>query len=132
MAELTELLHLTGWTSGLRVFVRKERSNPGAVLRMTHHEGMWITAFATDITQGQLPVFRHRCRVRCKDQTRNTKVMGLLRFPFQAFALSQLIQLAGDLGCVSQVCGGPRCDGGWMTRRSVLSDAQLETIRPLL
>ncbi len=47
VAELTGLLDLQGWPPGMRVIVRKERPHPGAQLRITDHEGMRITAFAT-------------------------------------------------------------------------------------
>ena len=62
--ELTELLDLQGWPPGMRVIVRKERPHPGAQLRITDHEGMRITAFATNSPRGQLPVLelRHRRR----------------------------------------------------------------------
>jgi len=35
VAELTDLLHLTGWPKGMRVIVRKERPHPGAQLTIT-------------------------------------------------------------------------------------------------
>lgn len=47
VAELTGLLDLAAWPAGMRVIVRKERPHPGAQLRITDHEGMRITAFAT-------------------------------------------------------------------------------------
>ena len=103
VAELTGLLDLTGWPAGMRVIVRKERPHPGAQLRITDHEGMRITAFATNTPRGQLPVLelRHRRRARCEDRIRNAKDMGLLKFPLQSFAQNQIwcqiIQLASEL-----------------------------------
>ncbi len=35
VAEITELLTLTGWPPGMRVIVRKERPHPGTQLRLT-------------------------------------------------------------------------------------------------
>ena len=59
VAELTGLLDLTGWPTGMRVIVRKERPHPGAQLRLTDVDGMRITAFATNTRPGgpgtQLP-----------------------------------------------------------------------------
>src|SRR5699024_9659582 len=55
VAELTGLLNLEGWPEGMRVIVRKERPHPGAQLRITDHEGMRVTAFATNTPRGQLP-----------------------------------------------------------------------------
>ena len=103
VAELTGLLDLQGWPPGMRVIVRKERPHPGAQLRITDHEGMRITAFATNSPRGQLPVLelRHRRRARCEDRIRNAKDMGLEKFPLQGFAQNQLwcqiIQLASEL-----------------------------------
>jgi hypothetical protein len=48
VAELTELLDLSGWSAGMRVIARKERPHPGAQLRLTDAEGHRITAFATN------------------------------------------------------------------------------------
>ena len=75
VAELTGLLNLEGWPEGMRVIVRKERPHPGAQLRITDHEGMRVTAFATNTPRGQLPVLelRHRRRARCEDRIRNAK-----------------------------------------------------------
>ena len=103
VAELTGLLDLSGWPEGMRVIVRKERPHPGAQLRITDHEGMRITAFATNTPRGQLPVLelRHRRRARCEDRIRNAKDMGLLKFPLQSFAQNQIwcqvVQLASEL-----------------------------------
>lgn len=103
VAELTGLLDLQGWPPGMRVIVRKERPHPGAQLRITDHEGMRITAFATNTPRGQLPVLelRHRRRARCEDRIRNAKDMGLMKFPLQSFAQNQvwcqIIQLASEL-----------------------------------
>ena len=103
VAELTGLLDLSGWPAGMRVIVRKERPHPGAQLRITDHEGMRITAFATNTPRGQLPVLelRHRRRARCEDRIRNAKDLGLMKFPLQGFAQNQIwcqiIQLASEL-----------------------------------
>ena len=103
VAELTGLLDLTGWPAGMRVIVRKERPHPGAQLRITDHEGMRITAFATNTPRSQLPTLelRHRRRARCEDRIRNAKDMGLEKFPLQGFAQNQIwcqiIQLASEL-----------------------------------
>ena len=92
VAELTGLLDLSGWPAGMRVIVRKERPHPGAQLRITDHEGMRITAFATNTPRGQLPVLelRHRRRARCEDRIRNAKDLGLMKFPLQGFAQNQI------------------------------------------
>lgn len=88
VAELTGLLDLEGWPAGMRVIVRKERPHPGARLRITDHEGLRITAFATNISRAQLLVLelRHRRRARCEDRIRGAMDMGLLKLPLQGFA----------------------------------------------
>jgi len=75
VAELTDLMDLTGWPKGMRVIVRKERPHPGAQLRFEDVEGMRITAFATNTGGGQLPdlELRHRRRARCEDRIRLAK-----------------------------------------------------------
>lgn len=57
VAELTDLLGLSGWPPGMRVIARKERPHPGAQLRLTDIDGMRITAFATNTASGQLPTW---------------------------------------------------------------------------
>ena len=77
VAELTDLLDLTGWPKGMRVIARKERPHPGAQLRLTDIDGLRVTAFATNTTRGQLPdlELRHRRRARAEDRIRNAKVL---------------------------------------------------------
>ena len=83
VAELTDLLNLTGWPAGMRVIVRKERPHPGAQLRITDVDGHRVTAFVTNTTRGQLAdlELRHRRRARCEDRIRNAKDTGLTQPP---------------------------------------------------
>ena len=84
VAELTHLLDLSGWPTGMRVIVRKERPHPGAQLRITDVDGLRVTAFATNTRAGgpgtQLPdlELRHRRRARCEDRIRISKDTGLM------------------------------------------------------
>ena len=48
VAELTGLLDLTGWPTGMRIIARKERPHPGAQPKLTDPDGLRITAFATN------------------------------------------------------------------------------------
>ena len=41
---------LSGWPTGMRLIIRKERPHPGAQLRITDADGMRITCFATNTT----------------------------------------------------------------------------------
>jgi hypothetical protein len=83
VAELTDLLDLSGWPKGMRVIVRKERPHPGAQLRITDADGMRITAFATNTTKGQLAdlELRHRRRARAEDRIRCAKDTGMMNLP---------------------------------------------------
>lgn len=103
VAEVTDLLTLTGWPKGMRIIVRKERPHPGAQLRLTDVDGLRLTAFATNTTRGQLPdlELRHRRRARCEDRIRNAKDTGLRNLPLHTFAKNQLwchlVMLASEL-----------------------------------
>ena len=107
VAELTDLLDLTAWPTGMRVIVRKERPHPGAQLRFGDVDGMRITAFATSTPTGgpgtQLAdlELRHRRRARCEDRIRIAKDTGLAAFPLHGFAANKIwcaiIALALDL-----------------------------------
>jgi hypothetical protein len=83
VAELTGLLDLTGWPTGMRVIARKERPHPGAQLRITDADGMRVTAFATNTTRGQLAdlELRHRQRARAEDRIRCAKDTGMMNLP---------------------------------------------------
>ena len=87
VAELTDLLDLTGWPKGMRVIARKERPHPGAQLRLTDIDGLRVTAFATNTARGQLPdlELRHRRRARAEDRIRVCKDTGLTNLPLHDF-----------------------------------------------
>jgi hypothetical protein len=96
VAELTGLLDMTRWPTGMRVIARKERPHPGAQLRITDIDGHRVTAFATNTPTGgpgtQLPdlELRHRRRARCEDRIRISKDTGLTNLPLQGFAQNQI------------------------------------------
>jgi len=103
VAELTGLIDLTGWPSGMRVIVRAERPHPGAQLRFTDRNGLRLTAFATNTTRGQLPdlELRHRRRARCEDRIRAAKDTGLRNLPLHGFDANriwiEIVCLAAEL-----------------------------------
>ena len=103
VAELTDVLDLTGWPAGMRVIVRREKPHPGAQLRITDRNGWRLIAFATNATGAQLAdlELRHRRRARCEDRIRIAKDTGLTNFPLAGFAQNQiwlaLVELATDL-----------------------------------
>jgi hypothetical protein len=92
VAEITGMLDLSSWPSGMRVIVRKERPHPGAQLRFTDLGGHRFTCFATSTKGGQLAdlELRHRRRARCEDRIRAAKDTGLRNLPLQGFAQNQI------------------------------------------
>ena len=109
VAEITDLLDLTGWPSGMRVIMRRERPHPGARLRFDDVGGYRLTALATNTRTGQLPGLevRHRLRAKCEDRIRCAKDTGLDRLPLQGLAANrircQIVALAHDLLAWSQL-----------------------------
>jgi hypothetical protein len=105
VAELTGLLNLSGWPTGMRVIIRKERPHPGAQLRLTDVDGNRITAFATNTAAGgpgtALPdlELRHRRRARCEDRIRCAKDTGLTTLPLHDFAQNQIWCAIVALAC---------------------------------
>ena len=87
VVEVTGLLDLSRWPTGMRVIVRRERPHPGAQLRLTDRDGHRLTAFATNTTPGgpgrQLAdlELRHRRRARAEDRIRVAKDTGLRNLP---------------------------------------------------
>ena len=109
VAEITDLLDLTGWPEGMRVIMRRERPHPGARLRFDDVGGYRLTAFATNTRTGQLADLEvsHRLRARCEDRIRCAKDTGLDRLPLQGLAANriwcQIAALAHDILVWSQM-----------------------------
>jgi hypothetical protein len=111
LADITGMLHLSTWPTGLRVIVRMEKPHVGAQLRIIDIDGMRYTAFATNQTCGQHASLelRHRLRARCEDRIRNAKDTGLEDLPLQAFTGNtlwcHLARMALDLLAWMQMLG---------------------------
>jgi hypothetical protein len=94
---------LTGWPSGMRLIVRKERPYPGAQLRFTDADGMRLTAFATNTQHSPIAALelRHRQRARCEDRIRAARETGLRNLPLHDAAQNriwlEIMQIALDL-----------------------------------
>lgn len=103
VTEITHLLDLADWPTGMRVIARKERPHPGAQLSLTDVDGHRVTCFATNDPSPDLPALeaRHRQRARCEDRIRDAKDTGLDRLPFHDAASNaiwlQIVLLAMDL-----------------------------------
>jgi DDE family transposase len=101
VAEVTGMLNLSAWPSGIRVIVRKERPHPGAQLRLTDTGGHRLTCFATSTKGGQLAdlELRHRRRARCEDRIRCAKDTGLRNLPLHGYAQNQIWTEIVALAC---------------------------------
>jgi hypothetical protein len=103
VAEITGLLDLPAWPTGMRMIVRKERTHPGAQLRFSDLGRHRFTCFATDARTGQLAdlQLRHRRPARCEDRIRAAKDTGLRNLPLHGFAQNQiwceLVAMASEL-----------------------------------
>jgi Transposase DDE domain group 1 len=113
VVEVTGLLDLSRWPTGMRVLVRKERPHPGAQLRITDADGHRYTAFATNTAPGgpgrQLAdlELRHRRRARAEDRIRNAKDTGLTNLPLHDLNQNRiwcaLVALACELTAWAQL-----------------------------
>jgi len=98
-AEIVEITHLvatevlTGFPTGTRLIVRRERPHPGAQLDLFDTvEGMRHQVIATDTPVGvgsiQYLEVRHRAHARVEDRIRCGKDTGFGRFPSRQFAIN--------------------------------------------
>ncbi|MGH3609159.1 MAG: transposase [Pseudonocardiaceae bacterium] len=102
VCEITHRLDLTGWPTGSRGIVRRERAHPGAQLSFTDIDGHRFQAILTD-QSGPVAVIErdHRGRARVEDHIRNDKDTGMRNMPFRDFHHNQvwlqIVALAHDL-----------------------------------
>jgi hypothetical protein len=103
IAEITMSLDLTGWPTGSRVIVRRERAHPGAQLSFTDHDGHRFQAVLTDQSSPDIQILERRQRERAHvaTQIRNDKDTGLRNLPFRDFEHNRiwlkLVGIAHDL-----------------------------------
>jgi hypothetical protein len=103
IVEITTSLDLSGWPTGSRVIVRRERAHPGAQLSFTDHDGHRFQAFLTDQPDPDIQVLERRQRQRAHAEThiRNDKDTGLRNLPFRDFEHNRvwlmLVGIAHDL-----------------------------------
>ncbi len=103
IAEITNDLDMTGWPTGSRVIVRRERAHPGAQLSFTDHDGHRFQAVLTDQTDRDIQILERRQRQRAHAEThiRNDKDTGLRNLPFRDFEHNRvwlmLVGIAHDL-----------------------------------
>ncbi len=103
VAEITELIDLSGWPERSRLICRRERAHPGAQLSFTDHDGHRFQVFLTDQNDHDIAALEHRQRQRAhaEDHIRNDKDTGLAKLPFRDFQMNQvwlqLVLIAHDL-----------------------------------
>jgi hypothetical protein len=104
VAEVTGLLDLSGWPTGMRIIVRREHPHPGAQLSLFEaSDGYRYQAFATNTGTGQLAFLeaRHRAHARVEDRIKAAKDSGLGRLPSREWAINsawvQIAAVAADL-----------------------------------
>jgi hypothetical protein len=115
VTEATSLVQMSGWPTGTRLILRKERPHPGAQLRFTDADGLRVTAFITDtatgVIAGQLAglELRHRQHARVEDRIREAKATGLRNLPCHRAeanaAWLEIILAATDLVAWSKLIG---------------------------
>jgi Transposase DDE domain group 1 len=103
VAEITDLVNVSGWPIGTRMLVRREQPHPGAQLRFTDLDGHRYQLFVTDLPDSDLPyleaLYRGRGRMECA--IRDLKDTGLANLPSHDFAINNawlmLVLIAADL-----------------------------------
>jgi hypothetical protein len=115
VAEATDLVDMSGWPTGTRLILRKERPHPGAQLNFTDSDGLRVTAFITDTGHGIVPgqlgglELRHRQHARVEDRIRQAKATGLRNLPCHRAeanaAWLEIILAATDLVTWSKLIG---------------------------
>jgi hypothetical protein len=105
VAELTNSLDLSGWPTGSRLIVRRERPHPGAQFTIFDEHGCRHICFLTDQNGSDIAALelRHRGRARVEDSIRHGKDTGMRNLPHYAFEHNQtwleLSLVAQDLLC---------------------------------
>jgi hypothetical protein len=103
VAEITDLVDLSGWPERTRMLVRKEEPHPGAQLSFTDVDGHRYQVFITDHPAKDISFLEalYRGRGRCECAIKHAKDTGLSHFPSQSFAINQawltVVCVAGDL-----------------------------------
>ena len=103
VAEVTELVELSGWPPGTRMIARREEAHPGAQLTFSDVDGHRYQVFVTDHPSRDICFLEgvYRGRGRCECAIRDTKDTGLANLPSASFAINvawlNAVLIAGDL-----------------------------------
>lgn len=102
VAELTDLIDLSGWPDGTRLIVRREPLHPGAQTSLFPHLEFRFWGHYTDRAGSPVDADLHmRAHAHVEDHIRRLKASGLERFPFTDLdanrAWMALVCFAADL-----------------------------------
>ncbi len=103
VAEVSDLVDLSGWPSGTRLIARREDPHAGAQLRFTDVDGHRYQVFLTDHPERDVSFLEalYRGRGRCECAIRDAKDSGLANLPSASVAINRawlaLVLVAGDL-----------------------------------
>jgi hypothetical protein len=90
VAEITDLVDVSGWPEGTRAIVRREHPHPGAQLTFTDVDGHRFQVFVTDLTDPDITYLEalHRGRGRAEKRICDAKDTGLENLPSASFAIN--------------------------------------------
>ena len=103
VAEITDVVDLSGWPEGTRAIARREEAHPGAQLSFTDIDGHRYLVFITDIDDSDIAYLDavYRGRGRAERRICETKDTGLANLPSYTFAINaawlMVVLIAHDL-----------------------------------
>jgi hypothetical protein len=103
VAEITDLVDLTGWPDGMRMIARREEPHPGAQLTFTDVDGHRFQVLVTDCATDDIAYLEalYRGRGRVERRICDAKDTGMNNLPSASFAINQtwltLVCVAQDL-----------------------------------
>ena len=90
VAEITDVIDLSGWPEGTRAIARREEAHPGAQLSFTDIDGHRYLVFITDLDDPDIAYLDalYRGRGRAERRICETKDTGLSNLPSHSFAIN--------------------------------------------
>jgi len=109
VAEITDLVDLSGWPDGMRMIARREQPHPGAQLTFTDIDGHRFQVLVTDCADNDIAYLEalYRGRGRVERRICDAKDTGMNNLPSASFAINQawlmLVCVAQDLFAWTQL-----------------------------
>jgi hypothetical protein len=103
VAEITDLVDLSGWPEGIRMIARREDPHPGAQLTFTDVDGHRFQVFVCDLDEPDIAYLEalYRGRGRAERHICDAKDTGMANLPSASFAINQawlvVVGIAQDL-----------------------------------